>query len=60
MFRAVTEESYMSVGFKGTVTLKYFQTLLQDEIKNHTWGDVGMLYEEGRRREGVEWNRLGE
>lgn len=44
MFRAVIEESYTYVGFKGPVTFKYVQALLQDEIKNQAWGDVRILY----------------
>ena len=43
-FRADIEASYLPVGFKVTVTLKYFQTSFQDGTKDHTWVDVRMPY----------------
>ena len=58
MFRAVIGESYRSIGFKGTVTFKYFQTLLQDGIKNQTWGNVRILYEEGEEDKGVKLEQI--
>lgn len=45
-FRADIEASYLPVGFKVTVTLKYFQTSFQDDTKDRTWVDVRMPYEE--------------